>query len=141
LNQLAKSACNNMRRTVASGLGGGSTYSFSLYGADGGKKYLNLGERRRALAAMDELEPEDRLFALTLAFTGVRISEVLAVMPQSFQLETCVLAVLTLKRRRELWREIPIPPWLMAELDAHFRIAEAQRDPERAARRLWPSIA
>jgi site-specific recombinase XerC len=37
-----------------------------------------------------------------------------------------------------VWREIPIPPWLMAELDAHFGIAEAQRDSEHAARRLWP---
>lgn len=36
------------------------------------------------------------------------------------------------------WREIPIPPWLMAELNAHFGIAEAQRDPARARQRLWP---
>jgi integrase len=127
-----------MRRTVASGLGGGSSYAFSLYGADGSRKYLNRDELGRALAAMEELEPDDRLFALTLAWTGARISEVLAVTPRSFQVGTCVLALLSLKRRSMVWREIPIPPWLMARLDAHFDIAGAQLDPVRAALRLWP---
>jgi integrase/recombinase XerD len=87
---------------------------------------------------LEELEPKDRLLTLTVAFTGVRISEVLAVMPQSFQIATCILAVLTLKQRRIVWREVPIPPWLMAELNAHFGIADAQRDPVRASQRLWP---
>jgi hypothetical protein len=50
---------------------------------------------------------------------------------------TDTLGVLTLKRRAIVWREIPLPPWLMAELDAHFGIAEAQRDPVRSRQRLW----
>uniref|UniRef100_UPI001F3D54B6 tyrosine-type recombinase/integrase n=1 Tax=Bradyrhizobium sp. Oc8 TaxID=2876780 RepID=UPI001F3D54B6 len=28
--------------------------------------------------------------------------------------------------------------WLMAELDSHFGIADAQRDPVRSRQRLWP---
>jgi integrase len=128
-----------MRRTVASGgVGGGSTYSFSLYGADGSRKYLNRDELRRTIAAMEELEPDERLLALTLALTGVRISELLSVTPLAFQIETCIVAVLTLKRRSIVWREIPIPPWLMAELDAYFGIAEAQHDSVRSRQRLWP---
>jgi integrase/recombinase XerD len=127
-----------MRRTVAPGIREGGQYSFSLYGIDGARKYLNRDELRRALAAMKELEPDERLCALTLAVTGARISEVLALTPRSFQTETSVLAVLSLKRRNIVWREIPIPRWLMAELDAHFEIAAAQHDPARAGRRLWP---
>lgn len=137
LNQLAKSACNKMRRIVAA-KGGDEAYSFSLYGPDGGKKYLNRGERQRSFSAMATLAPADRLFALTLACTGTRISEILNVVPLSFQVESCIVAVLTLKRRAIVWREIPIPPWLMADLDAYFGIAEAQRDPARSRQRLWP---
>ena len=138
LNQLAKSACNNMRRKVAARDRDSGDYSFSLYGPDGGRKYLNHGERRRSLAAMATLEPSDRLFALTLACTGTRISEVLSVVPLSFQVDACIVAVLTLKRRSIAWREIPIPEWLMTELETHFGITEAQRDPERSRKRLWP---
>ncbi|MDN3277433.1 site-specific integrase [Frankia sp. RB7] len=138
MNQLAKSACNNMRRTVAAQGQSGGRYSFSLYGPEGGRKYLNREERRRSLTAMDALEPADRLLALTLACTGMRISEVLSIVPLSFQIEACIVAVLTLKRRSVVWREIPIPSWLMAELDSHFGIADAQRDPVRSRQRLWP---
>ena len=138
MNQLAKSACNNMRRTVAFGAPSDGQYRFSLYGLDGGRKYLNRDERQRSLKAMAALEPDERLLALTLACTGTRISEMLSVTPLSFQVQACVIAVLTLKRRAVVWREIPIPIWLMAELDAHFRISEAQHEPVRARRRLWP---
>jgi integrase/recombinase XerD len=138
LNQLGKKACNNMRRTVAPGIREGGHYSFSLYGPDGARKYLNRDELRRVLAAMEDLEPDERLFALTVAVTGARISEVLALTPRSFQIETRILAVLTLKRRSTVWREIPIPRRLMAELNVHFGIAEAQHDPTRVACRLWP---
>ncbi|WP_256568651.1 site-specific integrase [Bradyrhizobium sp. CCGUVB14] len=127
-----------MRRTVAAQGQSGGRYSFSLYGPEGGRKYLNREERRRSLTAMETLEPDERLFALTLALTGARISEVLNVTPLAFQIESSIVAVLTLKRRTIVWREIPIPAWLMAELDTHFGIAEAQRDPARACQRLWP---
>ncbi|MCA1515647.1 tyrosine-type recombinase/integrase [Bradyrhizobium sp. NBAIM01] len=138
MNQLAKSACNNMRRTVAAQGHGGGMYSFSLYGPEGGRKYLNRDERRPSLSAMEALEPDDRLLALTLACTVMRISEVLSIVPLSFQVGACIVAVLTLKSRSVVWREIPIPRWLMAELDSHFDIAEAQRDPVRSRQRLWP---
>jgi hypothetical protein len=37
-----------------------------------------------------------------------------------------------------LVREVPIPPQLVQALDHHFDLAAAQRDPERAHRRVWP---
>jgi integrase len=109
----------------------------SLYGATGGRKYLNRQERERALAAMRGLEPGKALYALTLAWTGGRVSEVLALAPLSFQIERGVVALRTLKRRRHVVREVPIPPVIMQQLDAHFRLIDAQREPARASARLW----
>lgn len=42
------------------------------------RKYTNHAERERALAAVTVLEEDQQLFALVLAWTGARLSEVLA---------------------------------------------------------------
>lgn len=113
------------------------TQDFSLYASNGGRKYLNSAERSRALAVMQTLPIARALFALTLAWTGARISEVLALTPASFQIETGVVALHTLKRRQPMVREVPIPPALITALDRHFGISRAQLDPEAAHLRLW----
>lgn len=110
----------------------------SLYAPNGCRKYLNHAERQRALGAMTLLKFDQALFALTLAWTGARVSEILALTPSSFQLECGTVAIQTLKRRKHSVREVPIPPELMTELDRTFGIACAQRDSETAHRRLWP---
>ena len=110
---------------------------FSLYAANNTRKYLNNQERGRALAAMQALRIDRALCGLTLAWTGARISEVLALTPMSFQVERCVVAIRTLKRRRHVVREVPIPPSLMAALDLHFGISMAQRNVASADQRLW----
>lgn len=74
--------------------------SFSLYSEQGARKYLNAVERRRALAAMLHLRSDQALFALTLAWTGARVSEVLALTPECFQIESSIIAFRTLKRRK-----------------------------------------
>lgn len=111
---------------------------FSLYATDGGRKYLNRDERQRVLAATAALKPDQALFVMTLAWTGARVSEVLALTPSSFQIERGVVALRTLKRRRQHVREVPIPPELMTALDRHFRIAAPSRDLRTADHRLWP---
>src|SRR5436853_517955 len=110
----------------------------SLYSSAGERKYLNQHERQRALAAMSLLTPERALFALTLAWTGGRVSEILALRVNSFQIERSVVSIRTLKRRRACVREVPIAPGLMAALDHHFRLGELQKNPETASHRLWP---
>jgi integrase/recombinase XerD len=109
----------------------------SLYLASGARKYVNLSERTGLLAQLASLPREERLFVLVLIWSGARISEILSLTPQSFQLETRVVAVRTLKRRRFVVREIPIPRDLVTKLDRCFDMRERQRDPERAAERLW----
>jgi integrase/recombinase XerD len=139
LNQLTKSGCNTLSNTVA---GRGAAHwrpdAFGLYTPAGGRKYLNHAERQRALAAMEFLEPGQALFALTLAWTGARVSEVLALTAASFQIDCGVVALHTLKRRKLAVREVPVPPELIAALDRHFRLSAMQRDPLGADRRLWP---
>ncbi len=109
-----------------------------LYDGDGRRKYLNLDERRRAMAAMDGLAPDKALFALTLAWTGARVSEILALTPASFQIEQGIVGIVTLKRRRLIVREVPIPDSLISALDRHFDLAAMQADQTLATHRLWP---
>jgi integrase len=110
---------------------------FSLYSRDGKRKYLNHAERQRALAEMEKLPRDQALMCLTLAWTGARISEVLSLSASSFMPDCGVVSIRTLKRRKPHVREVPIPPELMKALERHYRIAAAQRDPLRAASRLW----
>jgi site-specific recombinase XerD len=97
-----------------------------LYATDGQRKYLNKAERRRALAVMEKLRPSESLFALVLAWTGARVSEVLALTPASFQIDSSIVTLVTLKRRKHCVREIPIPPALMARLERHFSLRHLQ---------------
>lgn len=110
----------------------------SLYALGGGRKYLNRAERDRALAEMAKLPRSRALFALTLAWTGGRVSEILALNAASFQIESGIVAIVTLKRRGLYVREVPIPPELMKALRQHFKLAVLQRDEQLSARRLWP---
>ena len=110
----------------------------SLYGrSPGDRKYLNAEERGRVMrSAIERLPPDQALFVLTLAWTGARVSEVLALCPSSFQIEAGTVAICTLKRRRPSIREIPFPPDLMSALNAHFGLLSAQRS-EGADRPIW----
>ena len=60
------------------------------------------------------------LFSLLLAWTGGRVSEVLAVRANSFQLDRNLVSLHTLKRRKPHVREVPIAPGLMTAIDRHF---------------------
>jgi integrase len=108
-----------------------------LYAADGVRKYLNLAERRRALATIETLAPDKALFALTLAWTGARVSEVLALTPASFQVERGIVALRTLKRRRLSVREVPLPQALLAAIDHRYGLCAVQRDARASQLRLW----
>jgi integrase/recombinase XerD len=113
------------------------TQDFSLYSPTGARKYLNRDERQRVLAEMAKLPLDRALFCLTLAWTGARVSEVLALTPSSFQIERGIVAVRTLKRRKPHVREVPIPPDLMAALNRQFRLSVNSRDVQSADHRLW----
>jgi len=91
--------------------------AFSLYAADGRRKYLNADERRRFLAAAQLAEPKVRSFCLTMAYLGCRISEALKLTAGDVQLSENLVSIRCLKKRGKLVvREVPAPPALMKEL-------------------------
>lgn len=110
----------------------------SLYGSSGSRKYLNAAERRRFLESAQQLPPPERLFCLTLAWSGGRISEVLALTPAAIDIESGVASIETLKRRRRgVVRQVPLPPSVLRDLDRAFMLRRRQRDPHLATARLW----
>jgi integrase/recombinase XerD len=110
----------------------------SLYSSTGGRKYLNAAERRRFLKAARLADPATRLFCLVLGWSGARISEVLALTPASIDVESGVISIETLKRRkRGIVRQVPLPHDVLLDLNRAFRLRFAQHDPCFANRRLW----
>ena len=138
---LAIFPCNIMSRNVSSqiesGFGAGGDAG-SLYDRVGRRKYLNAAERANVLRVMRTLRPDHALFALTLAWTGARVSEILALTPASFQVDQQLVTIQTLKRRRHSVREVPIPAGLMNAINASYRLRALQQDSAMATRRLWP---
>lgn len=116
-----------------------SGVGMSLYSAAGMRKYLTAAERRRFLRAVQRLPPRDRMFCLLLAWSGGRLSEALALTPDSFDLDSGAVMLETLKRRkRGVVRQIPLPPAILQALKQVFRLRALQRDPVRSRQRLWP---
>jgi len=102
-----------------------------LYGQDGTRLYINEIERKRFVAAANASSRRVRTLCLTLAYTGCRLSEALALTGNSFGLDQSTVTVRTLKKRdRHMFREIPIPPALceMIECDRYRAPTE----------QLWP---
>jgi integrase/recombinase XerD len=84
------------------------------------------------------MPPEDRLFCLILMWSGARLSEVLALTPNSLDLETGLATFETLKRRRRaVVRQVRLPTSVLTELDQVFAISSRQSDPFLTDRRLW----
>ncbi len=109
----------------------------SLYAPDGRRKYVNLSERALLQAELSIMPMKRRLLVLTLMWTGARVSEVLELTPDRFQLDASVVAIRTLKRRKHVVREIPIPPQLTHQLAMTFALAAHQADAALAQQRLW----
>ena len=104
-----------------------------------GRKYLTGEERARFLAAARaHPRPTVQTFALTLAHTGCRISEALALRASDVDLAASELRFRTLKRRKEHWRAVPVPEDLVRELALVHGLRRAQTRPRSAAALLWP---
>lgn len=93
----------------------------SLFDALGQRKYLIAGEASRFLAAALQADRQSRLFAQLLYHSGCRISEALATTPRLLDAEDQRVVFRTLKRRRRVYRAVPIPARLMRELVALAR--------------------
>jgi integrase/recombinase XerD len=106
----------------------------SLYTGAGQRKYLTAAERARFLETANTcLRADLRTLCLTLAYTGCRISEALAITPAVIEREAGFIAIRSLKKRKRTIaiREVPVP------LDLFHALDEALEREERDAR-LWP---
>ena len=104
-----------------------------------GRKYLTTEERRRFLDAVrTHPRPTVQTLARTLALTGCRVSEALAIRACDVDLEAAELRIATLKRRRPQWRAVPVPEDLVQALDLVHRVRAAQASPRGRTRALWP---
>ncbi len=110
----------------------------SLFDSNGRRKYLTNDERRRFLAAAARADRHVRTLCMTLAFTGCRISEALALTPRHIDMEGGLVVFETLKkRRRGIFRAVPVPEELTDALDLAHGIREHLRR-GRGDAPLWP---
>ena len=103
-----------------------------------GRKYLTRDERERFLAAVRaHPKPAVQTLARTLAMTGCRVSEALAIRACDVDLDAAEILLETLKRRREHWRAVPVPEDLVHSLDLVHRVRAAQASTRGRTRTLW----
>jgi len=109
-----------------------------LYDAEGRRLYFTEDERRAFVAAAAKAPREVRTFCGVLHATGCRISEALALTAQQIDLSGRVVVFESLKKRRKgVYRAVPVPPDLLDALDLVHGIRETQRRGHAKAL-LWP---
>jgi integrase/recombinase XerD len=89
---------------------------WTLFDENGGRKYLCASEIVRFLSAARRADCATSAFCCLLAFTGCRLSEALATTPAQLDAETGRVVFRTLKRRKRVFRAVPVPPELMGAL-------------------------
>src|SRR3954452_6395541 len=108
-----------------------------LFDAEARRLYVTEDERRAFMAAA-KAPREVRTFCGVLHATGCRISEALALTPQQVDLSGRVIMFESLKKRkRGVYRAVPVPPELLDTLDLVHGLREAQRRGQTKAL-LWP---
>lgn len=104
-----------------------------LFDKNGARKYLTSAERQAFFQSAKRAEPQVETFCLTLAYTGARISEVLALTPGRIDTSAQAIMIESLKkRRRGVFRAVPVPCELLAKLEEVHHIAAG------TVGRLWP---
>jgi integrase/recombinase XerD len=115
-----------------------------LYDREGHRKYVTATERKAFLEAARRLAPEVATFCLTLVYTGARISEALALTPKRIDVDRHVVVFETLKkRRRGVFRAVPVPVELLTELERVHQLHRCTAGvpspiADLGTSRLWP---
>lgn len=101
--------------------------SEQLFDQTGRRKYLTADERTAFLKAAEQAPQEVRTLCHVLAYTGCRISEALALTVERIDFSGQMIVFESLKkRRRGVFRAVPVPPHLIEELDAVHRLRRQQ---------------
>lgn len=107
---------------------------------DGKRKYLTQDEQERFLKAASELDSaEVRTFCMTLAYTGCRISEALALTVEHIDLSAKAVRFRTLKQRDKIhYRLVPVPDTYINAMKLVHTIQKRQRQKNGRTSLLWP---
>lgn len=98
-----------------------------LYSDSGQRLYLNTSERDRFEKACKLQVRETMTFALTLLYTGCRLSEALHIKVKHIDLENHSIGIESLKKRKKgLFRSIPVPEKLIESLDLVHGLRESK---------------
>jgi integrase len=110
-----------------------------LFHTDGSRKYLSAEERAAFLKAAERVPREVQSFCQVLAFSGCRLAEALALTADRVDLTAHSLTFETLKKRkRGVYRAVPVPPDLVTMLDLVHDLRRAQRRKDRGRGvQLW----
>ncbi len=111
-----------------------------LYDPEGRRKYLSAAEREAFLSASEKAPREVRTLCLVLVYSGCRISEALALTADRVDLAAHTIIFETLKkRRRGVYRTVPVPPAVIDALNLSHAIKEAQNSKDGGGRTaFWP---
>jgi integrase len=111
-----------------------------LYDPNGRRKYLTPAERQEFIEASEAAFKQIRTFCGTLAHTGCRISEALALTADRVDIHDGVLIIESKKkRRRGVYRAIPVPPAFLDTLNAVHDLGAARSGPDSGRSvHLWP---
>ena len=117
-----------------------SADTFQLFDHTGARKYLTGDERGAFLKAAESGDRSVRTFCMVLAFTGCRISEGLALTADRVDLAGNVIVFESLKKRRKgLYRAVPVPGNVLDALDLVHGLREVQKGRGGGKRvPLWP---
>lgn len=109
---------------------------WDLYDDQGNRKYLTLEEREAFLQAIPKAVDRDkRTFALLLYYTGCRISEALAVTHGRIDYAQKGVVFQTLKRRKKIFRFVPLPDHFMTRLDDVHHVIDVQK--RNSGKEIW----
>jgi integrase len=110
-----------------------------LYDQNGHRKYLTPAERQNFIRASESTLCQIRTFCATLVHTGCRISEALALTADRVDIDDGVLVIESLKKRRKgVFRAIPVPPAFLDTLDLVHDVKAARSAEDRGKSvHLW----
>src|SRR5258708_2834714 len=111
-----------------------------LHDLQGQRKYLTPAERADFLRAARSAPEPVSTFCGTLAHTGCRISEALALTAARIDVSDGIVVIESLKKRRKgVFRAVPVPSSFLDALDEAHGITRARRKPDGGVgMRLWP---
>ncbi len=102
--------------------------SGELFDAGGNRKYLSQAERDAFMLAAGHAPRDLRTFCALLHYSGCRLTKALELTYDRIDLSEGTVVFETLKKRRKgVYRSVPVPASLIESLDLCFDVLDKQR--------------